>query len=90
LGQVEAFTIQGLQLWFNSSDHLPQHLHVKRRGEWEIRVFFLECTEGQLAYEHKWGRKQPSARDRAVILAAVLEHQVALLKEWEGKVCTST
>lgn len=89
MGQVEAFTIQGLQLWFNSSDHLPQHLHVKRRGEWEIRVFFLECAENHLAHEQKWGRKKPSAGDRAAILAAVLEHQAALLDEWERKVCKS-
>jgi hypothetical protein len=89
LGQVDAFTIQGLTLWFHSSDHLPQHLHVKKRGEWEIRVFFLECTAGNLVHEHKWGRKSPSAADRSAILAAVLEHRVALLDEWERKVCQS-
>ena len=89
MGQVEAFTLQGLKLWFNSSDHLPPHVHVKRRGDWEIRVFFLECTENYLACEHKWGRKNPSAADRSAILAAVLEHRVALLEEWERKVCKS-
>ena len=87
MGQVEAFALPGLKLWFNSSDHLPQHLHVKRRSEWEIRVFFLECTEDNLACDHKWGRKSPSATDRAAILEAVLEHRVALLEEWERKVC---
>lgn len=89
MGRVDAFSVHGLQLWFNSSDHLPQHFHVKRRGEWEIRVFFLECTENHLAYEHKWGRKKPSTNDRAAILAGVLEHQAVLLDEWERKVCKS-
>jgi len=72
-----------------SSDHLPQHLHVKRRGEWEIRVFFLECTEGRLVFDTKWGRRGPSGAERKAILAAVLEHRVALLDEWERKVCQS-
>ena len=89
MGQVEAFTLQGLKLWFNSSDHLPPHVHVKRRGDWEIRVFFLECTENHLACEHNWGRRSPSATERSAILEAVLEHRVALLEEWERKVCKS-
>jgi hypothetical protein len=87
LGQVEAFVLGGLKLWINSSDHLPPHFHASRRGAWEIRVFFMECVEGTLVYEKKWGRKGPSAGDRAAILAAVLEHRVALLQEWEQKVC---
>src|ERR1017187_7070431 len=45
VGRVEAFALDGLELWFNSSDHLPEHVHVKRRGQWEIRVYFLLCTE---------------------------------------------
>jgi hypothetical protein len=89
VGQVEAFTLEGLKLWFNSSDHLPPHFHVKRRGDWEIRVFFLECAENNLDCEHKWGRKSPSAADRAAILKAVLDHRVTLLEEWERKVCKS-
>ena len=87
MGQVEAFQLPGLRLWFNSSDHLPPHLHVGRRGQWELRVFFLECTTAGLAFEQNWDRESPSAVDRAAILLAVLEHRVALLEEWERKVC---
>lgn len=89
MGKVDTFTIPGLRLWFNSSDHLPQHLHITKRGEWEIRVFFLECADGYLAHDQKWAVKKPSSTDRDVILAAVLEHRVALLEEWERKVCKS-
>ena len=53
MGKVEAFTIEGLKVWINSSDHLPQHIHIAMRGKWEIRVFFLECTDGDLVYELK-------------------------------------
>jgi len=87
LGRVEAFTLEGLKLWINSSDHLPPHIHAGRRGQWEIRVFFLECTDNSLVFEIKWGRKGPSAVDRATILKAALQHRVALLEEWEEKVC---
>lgn len=89
MGKVEAFTLEGLNLWINSSDHVPPHFHAGRRGQWEIRVFFLECTEGNLVYERKWGRRGPSATDRTAILQAVLEHRVDLLEEWERKVCKS-
>jgi len=33
---------------------MPPHFHVKHReGDWEIRVFFLDCTDGELSYEYK-------------------------------------
>lgn len=89
MGGVEAFTIDGLDLWFNSSDHLPEHIHVKRRGAWEIRVYFLLCTAGRLEFDCKWG-KGPSVSIKAKVLKAVLEHRAALLVEWEQKVCRST
>lgn len=90
MGKVEAFALEGLELWFNSSDHLPPHVHVKRRGEWEIRVFFLHCTDSQLEFNRKWGRKDPAAPVQAAIRKAVVEHRAELLGEWEGKVCRST
>jgi hypothetical protein len=89
VGKVDAFVIDGLVLWFNSSDHLPAHIHVKRHGAWEIRVYFLFCADGRLEFDYKWG-KGVSAAFKAKILKAVLEHQAALLIEWEKKVCRST
>ena len=41
LATVTAFQISGLKIWFWSNDHEPPHFHVKRRGEWEVKVFFL-------------------------------------------------
>ncbi|MGA3212341.1 MAG: DUF4160 domain-containing protein [Terriglobales bacterium] len=90
MGKVEAFALAGIEVWFNSNDHIPPHFHAKRPGEWEIRVFFLECTAGNLAFQIKWGKKKgPLSGERAAMLAAVLKHRAALLKEWEQKVCTS-
>lgn len=88
MGKVEAFAIGGLELWFYSSDHLPAHMHVSRAGHWEIRVYLLECAENHLACDRVWG-SSPSRRYRRMILEAVLRHRVALLEEWEHKVCPS-
>ena len=86
MGQLDAFSLAGLQLWFNSSDHQPPHFHAKRRGEWEIRVFFLLSGAGDLSYEIKWG-SDPSRSDRDAILDEVLAHRAELFEEWEAKVC---
>ena len=90
VGRVEAFALDGLELWFNSSDHLPEHVHVKRRGQWEIRVYFLLCTDSELAFDLKWGKKGPPSMTQTAIRKAVVGHRAALLKEWEQIVCRST
>jgi hypothetical protein len=87
VGKVDAVVLEGLDLWFNSSDHLPPHLHARRRGEWEIRVYFLLCTDDELAFDCKWAKKYPSAKVLARIRKAVVECRVELLREWEQKVC---
>ena len=61
MGRVDAFAIGGLDLWFNSHDHGPPHFHVRRPGEWEIRVYFLDCTEEVLVFDQKWGREPRNA-----------------------------
>jgi hypothetical protein len=85
LGKVEAFSIPGLDLWFNSIDHRPPHFHARRPGIWEMRVYILESTEIQLSYELKWG-SYPRRRYRDTLLEMVLQHRVTLLEEWEQKV----
>jgi hypothetical protein len=89
VGKLGSFDIPGLLMWFNSSDHLPFHFHAKKTGKWELRVFFLECSQGHLAYETRWSKPKgrgPSARDLRLILDQVLKHREELLKEWESKV----
>lgn len=90
MGKVEAFTLEGLELWFNSSDHDPPHIHVKLRGKWEIGVFFLMCTDSWLEFNRKWGKKDPPAKVLNAIRKAVVKQQAGLLREWEQKVCRST
>lgn len=88
MSKLEAFAIQGLELWFNSNNHGPPHFHAKRPGEWEIRVRFLSCTDNELDYEIKWKKRGnvPKAKDRSRLLSEVLKNRVSLLEEWERKV----
>jgi uncharacterized protein DUF4160 len=85
--RLEAFAIPGLDLFFNSLDHLPPHFHARRPGEWEIRVYFL-VSGSKLAYEFKWSRKKRGVSAAMVdaLKAAVTANRVQLLREWEAKV----
>jgi hypothetical protein len=86
VGKVSCFQIPGLDLWFNSNDHLPHHFHATRVGDWEIRVYFLEVTEETFPYEVKWG-SVPSRRVRDALRQLTLAHRDELLLEREEKVC---
>jgi hypothetical protein len=53
---VGCIEVAGLNLWFNSNDHLPPHFHASKLGEWEIRIYFLRCSEGRFDFDLKWGK----------------------------------
>lgn len=89
--RLEAFSVAGLDLFFNSLDHLPPHFHARRPGEWEIRVYFL-VSGAKLAYDLKWSRKKsgvPASMAEA-LKAAVNANRAQLLREWEAKVSSGT
>ena len=88
MGRVTVMAIPGLDLWFNSSDHLPPHFHARKSGEWEIRVYIMDCMEGHLEFDMKWPRTGggPRGRERTRLLAATLRHRIELIREWESKV----
>ncbi len=54
MGRVDAFSVAGLELWFNSSDHLPPHFHARRalealqEGALRFRVELLEEWEAKV------------------------------------------
>jgi hypothetical protein len=93
LGTVSAFTIQGLDIYFNSSDHRPPHFHVEFI-DWQIRVFIdSTSTENGLHFEYKEPKNPPknfrgiTKKQRKELLEMVVNHRAALLLEWEQKVC---
>ncbi|MCC7493955.1 MAG: DUF4160 domain-containing protein [Fimbriimonadaceae bacterium] len=85
MGRVETVQLNGLELLFYSNDHRPPHLHVLKRGAWEIRVYLLATTRERLSFDLKWGTP-PSGRDQKRLRLAVDAQRCALLAEWEAKV----
>jgi hypothetical protein len=83
MGQVDAFRVSGLDLWFNSADHKPPHFHAERIRLWEIRVYFLRDSNEMV--EKAWGQT-PRKQELKRLLALTEEHRVQLLEEWERKV----
>ncbi len=81
--QVSSFVLPGLFAWFWSNDHNPPHFHLKRSGEWELKVHFLEGRSAM--FEPVWG-KPPKAKVLKAIAEAVERHRLALLRQWEEDV----
>ena len=81
--------IEGLEIKFYSNDHEPEHFHVRKKGEWEIKVFFRLSNEMNLVYELKWKLKSlgPSSKDKQQIYEYVEQYRDYLENEWERKVC---
>ena len=88
MGKVSSLAEPGLELFFNSSDHLPPHFHAEKPGEWEVRVFFLRVVADMV--ELKWALRAPSARVLKKLCAAAEQRRAALLVEWELKVFVGT
>lgn len=89
MGKVKCFKIDGLELLFYSNDHLPEHIHIRKSGKWEIRVYFLLCSEKRgLDFTVKWSDDVGiSSKEKKQILKLVLENRTKLLEEWNNRVC---
>ena len=86
MAKLECFTVGGIELWFFSNDHLQPHFHAKRKGQWEIRVYFLESTTSAM-FNVVWlkGKEVPRA-DMKFLEEMVFTYRVEILEEWEAKV----
>ena len=82
MATVTAFQIEGLKIWFWSDDHEPPHFHIKRSGEWEMRVSFLSGKD-QMVEIMRWSKKSPSAKLQDEICTLAETHRAALLRQWE-------
>jgi hypothetical protein len=88
MGKIKCFSINGLEIIFHPDDHTPHHFHVIRRGEWEIRVFFMLTNAGELMYSVEWTKTKsaPASKILREIKEMVLKNQAEILKEWTLKV----
>ncbi len=80
---VKAFTLDGLKLWFWSSDHDPPHFHCKRSGEWEIKVNFLLPAEAMIEVKWNSGNTRIPRKTTKDLCVLAAQHRPALLEEWE-------
>jgi hypothetical protein len=81
MANVTAFQMDGLKIWFYSDDHTPAHFHVKKSGEWEMRVFFMLDKDEMI--QVKWSDKKLSRKIQKEICGLAEEHRVDLLIQWE-------
>jgi Domain of unknown function (DUF4160) len=86
MAKLECFTIGGIELWFFSNDHLPPHFHAKRKGQWEVRVYFLGSRTSEM-FDVVWlkGKEVPRV-DTKLLEEMVTTYRVEILEEWESKV----
>jgi hypothetical protein len=84
VARVASFELPGLELWFNSNDHLPPHFHAEQPGDWEVRVLFLRDPSEMI--EIRWRNRAPRARILRELCDAAERHREQLLEEWEQKV----
>lgn len=84
MGKLGCFLIEGIDCWFWSSDHRPPHFNARRRGEWEVRVFFMNRKSEMIEPGRGSGRIPRVHRKLLTDLAE--QYREELLKEWEKKV----
>ncbi|NLE36876.1 MAG: DUF4160 domain-containing protein [Pirellulaceae bacterium] len=78
---VRAFAVEGCSLWFWSCDHEPPHFHVKRTGQWEVKVFFLLDPDEMIV--ELWAERPPARKTLRAITDLARRHRVELLDQWD-------
>lgn len=79
--KVDALTVAGLELWFNSNDHRPPHFHAEKPGEWEVRIKFLKDPEEMVEVIYSAKRNRPNRSDLKDLTGLAVENRIALLEE---------
>ena len=81
MATVRAFSIDDIETWFHSGDHEPPHFHAKRKGEWEVRVYFLRSPSEMI--DIKWNKKKRRPNGLKTICSLAEENRIQLLEQWE-------
>ena len=81
--KVSSIKIDGYDLRFMSSDHMPPHFHWEKAGKWSVRVYFTRG--GEKTFDGIYG-SGPTGAEQKMMREQIAEHLEDLLKEWEAKV----
>ncbi len=83
MAAVRSFCVPGVRLVIYSGDHEPPHLHARKPGHWEAKIYILESEAAMIEI-----LRPPDARigrsDRRAIITGVLANRPELLAEWEA------
>lgn len=79
-------SVTGIELWFNSNDHLPPHFHAERLGDWQIKVHFMRVQSEMVEVVYTARPRHPTKGELKELLLQAETHRVALLKEFDRKV----
>ena len=88
--KVACFAVAGIELWFNSNDHLPPHFHAEKVREWQVRVFFLREPDEMIQVVYSTKAQRPSKADLKEIRALAQAHHLELYAQWETAVDVKT
>ncbi|MEY4582270.1 MAG: hypothetical protein RL701_6973 [Pseudomonadota bacterium] len=84
--RVVCVSVNGIELWFNSNDHLPPHFHAELSGDWHVKVHFMRDRSEMIEVVYTSRPRQPRGRDLKELLQQAEAHRVPLLREFEAKV----
>ena len=88
--KAACFSLGGIELWFNSNDHLPPHFHAEKPREWEVRVFFLRDAHAMIEIVFSNRARRPSKADLKELVQLTEAHREELLVQWEAAVDVKT
>ena len=83
MATIRAFSVPGVRLIIYSGDHEPPHIHARKPGHWEARVYILEADAAMVQLSRPPDAKMSRA-DRRAIITGVTAHRPELLAEWEA------
>jgi hypothetical protein len=81
--KVSSIKIDGYDLKFMSSDHMPPHFHWEKAGKWAVRVYFTRG--GEKTFDIIFG-PGPTGAEMKMMRQQIEGRLEKLLKEWEKKV----
>lgn len=84
--RVDSIVVVGLDLWFNSHDHLPPHFHAEKPGDWAVRVHFLRDPSVMCEVVYTRRPRRPTKKELKALVTRAEANREQLLQEWERKV----
>lgn len=83
MARVKAFRVDGVVMTIPSGDHEPAHIHARRPGEWEAKVYIRESADRIIELIRPPNASMKNTHRRAII-DGVESFRNQLLEEWDA------